>query len=216
MECKFCGKELVNGAIYCNHCGRKIEGNQQDSEAEISVDNEHQEDDSLENKGANKSTNHDNFQIFVYLFFILCTSYSILKVSDNQHGNNLDYTSYKNNSVAESIIERYSAEDVRKELELGILQQRRTLPTSLGEGMTMTNIELVGKNIVHTTILEGVKPFDYTQQMIDEIKNNILSSGVLEENMRRILHEYGYGIIYTYINEHNEYLYDIKISSDEL
>ena len=128
----------------------------------------------------------------------------------------VDYTSYKNNSVAESIIERYSAEDVRKELELGILQQRRTLPTSLGEGMTMTNIELVGKNIVYTVILEGVKPFDYTQQMIDEIKNNILLSGVLEENMRRILHEYGYGIIYTYINEHNEYLYDIKISSDEL
>ena len=117
---------------------------------------------------------------------------------------------------SEKSINDLDIDEVREEFEKYIIAEKKTLPLSIYDGATMTNIELVGKNIVYTAVLEGALPSDYTQQIVDDIKEEILSSSVLNKDSRLLLKKCDYGIIYSYVNEYNEALYKIHIYPHEL
>lgn len=195
MKCKFCNQELLNEDVYCNYCGKKIK--------DVCIP-----DKKNENVGDIKISS----QLISILFFIMAAGHCIDGILDTDFFKSINPFIKSENSI----IDRYDETEVRKEVENYINEQKETLPLVISDGATLINIELVGTNLVSTVEMEGALPSDYNQQIIDDIKEQILSSGVLDGKYGQFFREFGYGIIYSYVNEYNEALYKIHIYPHEL
>lgn len=192
MKCEFCGQELLEDAVYCNYCGKKVEKKQQFVKS-------------------NKSTNKNKSQKHNRLFWIVCVVITLICCIIN---NNIIERRISRNS--KNTISDTNYNEVNEEIEKYIIAQKETLPITISDGMTMIDVELEGKMLVITTELEGVLPSDCTQQTADDAKEEILSSGVFNDDLRLLFRKLGYGIIYSYVNEYNEPLYKIHIYPHEL
>ena len=199
MKCKFCGQELVEKAIYCNNCGKKIK-----------------EENTLVNPIAPTGDNAKKDNNLYRLFWIAGLIISVFYCIDGIWGTDIIKKINPFTKSEKTIRDIYDENEIRGELEKYIIAQKKTLPIVITDGITMTDIVLDGNNLVFTAEIEGAIPSDYTQQIIDDLKEQILSSGVLNEDLNRIFREYGYGVIYSYVNEYEEALYKIHIYPHEL
>lgn len=199
MKCDFCGRSLPDEAIYCNHCGKNVKNSHQ-----TITSTQPQSNSTIEDNNSSSS------RIIGFLLIVLCiiSGAEILGIDILNRP--------KRDVCTEKRIDGISEKTLRLELEMMIIQQKETLPIVISDGSTMTDVELVGKNIVFTAKLVGAKPSDYTQQLTDDIKEKILSAGVFDEDYRLLFREFGYGLIYNYLNENNEILYRIHIYPHEL
>lgn len=199
MKCKFCGQELLDEAIYCNNCGKKIK------EKNMPVD-------TIVPTGDNAKKDIGISRLFWIAGFIISIFYCI----DGIWGTDIIKEINPFTKSEKTIRDIYDENEIRGELEKYIIAQKKTLPIVISDGITMTDVVLDGKNLVFTAEIEGALPSDYTQQIIDDLKEQILSSGVLNEDLNRIFREFGYGVIYSYVNEYEEALYKIHIYPHEL
>lgn len=199
MKCKFCGQELLDEAIYCNNCVKKIK------EKNMPVD-------SIVPIGDNAKKDNGISRLFWIAGFIISIFYCI----DGIWGTDIIKKINPFTRSETTIRDVYDDNEIRGELEKYIIAQKKTLPIVISDGITMTDVILDGKNLVFTAEIEGALPSDYTQQIIDDLKEQILSTGVLNEDLNRIFREFGYGVIYSYVNEYEEALYKIHIYPHEL
>lgn len=205
MKCRFCGQELLEEAVYCNYCGKKV----YEKNHSISNDN---------NQSANDNTKKDSNKILSRLLLILGLIITVIYCVNGFMGTNI-LKSITSSVKSEKTLKEISEDDeneVRAELEKYVIEQKETLPITVSDGMIMIDVELEGKMLVITTKIEGVLPSDCTQQTADDAKEVILSSGVFNDDFRLLFRKFGYGIIYSYVNEYNEALYKIHIYPHEL
>ena len=206
MKCRFCGQEMLEKAVYCNYCGKKV----YEENHSISNDNNSQ--------SVNNNTKKDSNKILSRLLYSVCLIITIIYCVDGIRGTNI-LKSIASSVKSEKTLKEISEDDeneVRAELEKYVIEQKETLPTTISDGMIMIDVELEGKMLVITTELEGVLPSDCTQQTADDAKEEILSSGVFNDDLKLLFRKFGYGIIYSYVNEYNEPLYKIHIYPHEL
>lgn len=203
MKCRFCGQELLEEAVYCNYCGKKID----EENHSISNDNNSQ--------SANDNTKKDSNKILSRLFLIFGLIITVIYCVDGFRGTNI-LKSITSSIKSEKSINDLDIDEIKEEFEKYIIAQKKTLPIVIYDGATMTNFEMVGKNLVSTVVLEGALPSDYTQQIVDDIKEELLSSSVFNKDFRLLFKKCDYGVIYSYVNEYNEPLYNIHIYPHEL
>lgn len=203
MKCRFCGQELLEEAVYCNYCGKKID----EENHSISNDNNSQ--------SANDNTKKDSNKILSRLFLIFGLIITVIYCVDGFRGTNI-LKSITTSIKSEKSINDLDIDEIKEEFEKYIIAQKKTLPIVIYDGATMTNFEMVGKNLVSTVVLEGALPSDYTQQIVDDIKEELLSSSVFNKDFRLLFKKCDYGVIYSYVNEYNEPLYNIHIYPHEL
>lgn len=114
MECKFCGKEIVEDSKFCNHCGNTIE---KDTLIEI----------------AKKKPNRQNdIRFFIYLFFIVCSISTINKLSKSEKRENIHPSEN---------VESYSYADAVLELQTGIKEVNKKLPMDIDQYVTLYSME---------------------------------------------------------------------------
>lgn len=202
MKCRFCGQELLEEAIYCNYCGKKV----YEENHSISNDN---------NQSANDNTKKDSNKILSRLLLILGLIITVIYCVNGFMGTNI-LKSITTSIKSEKSINDLDIDEIKEEFEKYIIAQKKTLPIVIYDGATMTNFEMVGKNLVSTVVLEGALPSDYTQQIVDDIKEELLSSSVFNKDFRLLFKKCDYGVIYSYVNEYNEPLYNIHIYPHEL
>ena len=191
MKCKFCGQELPEEAIYCNYCGKEVKDTCMSDKKDIDI--------------------KINSRLICILIFIMTACYCLDGKLDAEF-----IKSIKPFKSEKTISDTYDDAEVRKELEKYVTEQKETLPITISDGIIMIDVELDGKNIIITSELQGLQPSDCTQQMADDAKAQVLSSGVLDEKYGQLFREFEYGIIYSYVNEYNEPLYKIHIYPHEL
>lgn len=97
----------------------------------------------------------------------------------------------------------------------------KDLPEEIGNGLTMVKCEIEGYSMVYTIQWKGLSPSDFTDNDVSELKESTIE-GLKEENsafMKAMLNnmkDYGYDIIYRYVNEKGEELCSINISPYDL
>ena len=208
MECKFCGKELVDDAVFCNHCGKKVEtadcniayqyDNDIDSQKEFdmfqslvvteNVDVVEEED---------KKTRYPWRLAIISILTLIMSLIIPYLFSVNK---NKTFDKAHNISLIEKELKEYN----------------KQLPMDFGFGLRILKVELVENSIVYICEIPGVKPTDFTKEIIDEARVRARESSQFGQDFKDLMKRLDLGITYKYINEYNEYLYSLKYRPNEL
>ena len=114
MECKFCGKEIIEDSKFCNHCGNTVE---EENQIEIAT---------------KRPSRQNDIRFFIYLFFIVCSIHSINKLYKNEKRE--DRQRLEN-------IESYSYADAVLELQTEIKEVSKKLPMDIDQYVTLYSME---------------------------------------------------------------------------
>ena len=110
--------------------------------------------------------------------------------------------------------------DALEVLKIQIEGEKSSLPENLGDGLTMTNIEL-RDSMVYTTIEldETNYSFDGLEDNLDEMKSEIkmsLRSDRIGMNLIKMIANVHYGLVYSYVGSVSGKVYNITFSPDEI
>ena len=110
--------------------------------------------------------------------------------------------------------------DAFEVLKIQIEGEKSSLPENLGDGLTMTNIEL-RDSMVYTTIEldETNYSFDGLEDNLDEMKSEIkmsLRSDRIGMNLIKMIANVHYGLVYSYVGSVSGKVYNITFSPDEI
>lgn len=105
-------------------------------------------------------------------------------------------------------------------LKIQIEGEKSSLPEKLGDGLTMTNVEL-RDSMVYTTIELDEKnySFDGLDENLDEMKTEIrmsLRSDRIGMNLIKMIANVHYGLVYSYVGSVSGKVYNITFSPDEI
>lgn len=105
-------------------------------------------------------------------------------------------------------------------LKILIDGERSSLPEKLGDGMTMTNIE-IRDSMVYTTIVldETNYSFDGLEESLEDMKTEIrksLRSDCIGMNLIKMIANVNYGLVYNYVGSVSGKTYNITFSPDEI
>ena len=105
-------------------------------------------------------------------------------------------------------------------LKIQIDGEKNSLPEKLGDGMTMTNIE-IRDSMVYTTIVldETNYSFDGLEESLEDMKIEIrksLRSDRIGMNLIKMIANVNYGLIYSYVGSVSGKTYNITFSPDEI
>lgn len=121
------------------------------------------------------------------------------------------------NEINDALNTKSNALDVLKILIDG---ERSSLPEKLGDGMTMTNIE-IRDSMVYTTIVldETNYSFDGLEESLEDMKTEIrksLRSDCIGMNLIKMIANVNYGLVYNYVGSVSGKTYNITFSPDEI
>ncbi len=105
-------------------------------------------------------------------------------------------------------------------LKIQIDGERSSLPEKLGDGMTMTNIE-IRDSMVYTTIVldETNYSFEGLEDSLEDMKTEIrksLRSDRIGMNLIRMIANVNYGLVYSYVGSVSGKTYNITFLPDEI
>ena len=105
-------------------------------------------------------------------------------------------------------------------LKIQIDGEKNSLPEKLGDGMTMTNIE-IRDSMVYTTIVldETNYSFDGLEESLEDMKTEIrksLRSDRIGMNLIKMIANVNYGLVYSYVGSVSGKTYNITFSPDEI
>ena len=105
-------------------------------------------------------------------------------------------------------------------LKIQIDGERSSLPEKLGDGMTMTNIE-IRDSMVYTTIVldETNYSFDGLEESLEDMKTEIrksLRSDCIGMNLIKMIANVNYGLVYSYVGSVSGKTYNITFLPDEI
>lgn len=113
-------------------------------------------------------------------------------------------------------------EKIREEMSEIVQDYNKDLSEDMGLGMTMKKCELQGTSLVYTIQWDGMDTSDFTDDTMKELREAFVE-GIKEEQNSPIMKvftqkmkDYGYDIIYRFINEKDEQLSSINISPFEI
>ncbi len=208
MKCEFCGKELVDDAVFCNHCGKKVEtadcniayqyDNDIDSQKEIDMFQSLVVTENVDDveEGGKKTRYPWRFAIISILTLIMSSIIPYL-FSVNK---NKTFDKVHNISLLEKELKEYN----------------KQLPMDSGFGLRMLKVELVDNSIVYIGEIPGAKPSDFTKDIIEEARVRVRESLQFGQDFKDLMRRLDLGITYKYINEYNEHLYSLKYHPNEL
>ena len=247
MKCLKCGTELPKDALFCNKCGCRVAELKEDSskdecpsKLEVSKNGLHevvveQPISSKQNELENVSKSPKKQQrTIIYVLLVICaiflciegfTAYLdkqnkariekyIHEMYDDDNGSDTSNDS-PNTDLSSSI------SSIQEEMENMANECDKDLPEYLGYGMTMISCKMEGKSIVYTIEWKGMNSEEFSPDVVEEIRSNVIEG--MQEEEKPILNaiisrmrEYGYKFAYRYVNEDRDLLCNISISPDEL
>lgn len=211
MKCQFCGKELVDNAIFCNYCGKKIEtGSDSDNTQNNNYGNvEYKVYNTFSDRSfLNKKKSKIKWRYVIYTLFALIAAHSISK-----------YASKRNQpKTIQEIIEhnQMSEEEIHEEIKKSILEYNKRLPMKTDNITTLLRAEVIGNRIIYTGEVEGVQPIDFKEEMIEYTKKEACKKIKINDDFIQFMKDYDYEIMYKYVNEYNEPLFNIIITPYDL
>ena len=105
-------------------------------------------------------------------------------------------------------------------LKIQIDGEKSSLPEKLGDGMTMTNIE-IRDSMVYTTIIldETNYSFEGLEENLEDMKTEIrksLRSDRIGMNLIKMIANVNYGLVYSYVGSVSGKTYNITFLPDEI
>lgn len=147
------------------------------------------------------------------------------------------YVSYQSQKVGEQLTEMISkgelnyegaeeinpvTEKIREEMSEMAKNYDNDLPEEMELGMIMKKCELQGTSIVYTIQWDGMVASDFTDDAMKEMRDAFVEGLKEEQNspimkaMLQRMKDYGYDIVYRFINENEEELSLFEISPFEI
>ena len=134
---------------------------------------------------------------------------------DSQSSKNIE--SVKSNTIIDDDIDPVTKKN-RAEMIDAAQSYNEELPEDLGYGMTMIKCAIEEYSMVYTIQWKGVTPSDFSDDVITDIREACIE-GLKEDQKSPIMKamlermkDYGYDLLYRYVNEKGEELCSVNIS----
>ncbi len=124
------------------------------------------------------------------------------------------------NGEKESVIESVTKNLKQTSLKQEIKEMQKELPTDLGNGLSLTKVELINDDLTYTCKDTKLTKDDYdysteTKESVKTEMKNFLKSSFGEKDFKDLV-DTKVNITYDFFDKNEEHIYDVTITVDEM